>query len=325
VITDRVTIDVHLDEEGALASMAEEVRLGLTRKPKALPCKYFYDERGSWLFERITELPEYYQTRAERRVLDRIAGEVAEVTRPEELLELGSGSASKTRLLLEAGRDRGELRRYVPVDVSEAMVEHSARKLCEEYSWIEVHGVVGDFERHLDQVPEGRRRLAVLLGGTIGNFLRAEAASFLADVASLLGADGHFLLGTDLVKDRARLEAAYNDSEGVTADFNRNVLRVINHRLEGDFTPERFEHIAFYDEERERIELHLESAVSQMVRLDALDLDVSFDEGERTLTEVSCKYTRDSVEALLAEAGLVLDRWFTDEGENFAVSLSRPA
>jgi L-histidine N-alpha-methyltransferase len=321
----KVAIDVYLDEAGALASMAEEVRAGLTASPKVLLPKYFYDERGSWLFEKITELPEYYLTRAERSLLKDDVGRIAEITRPSEIVELGPGSAVKTQALLEAGHAVGTLKRYVPVEVSAAMVEHSAERLSEAYPWLEIHAVVGDFEQHLEKVPAGENRMVALLGSTIGNLPRPDAVEFLKEIRELLDEGGHLLLGTDLVKERAVLEAAYNDSQGVTADFNRNVLRVINHQLGGDFDPESFEHVAIYSESRERMEIYLDSTRSQKVNLKDLDLEVSFDKGERMRTEVSCKYTRSSVSAMLDEAGLSLDEWFTGPDGAFALSLASPA
>jgi len=305
--------------------MAEEVRAGLTASPKVLLPKYFYDERGSWLFEKITELPEYYLTRAERTLLKDVVGRVAEITRPSEIVELGPGSAVKTQALLEAGHAVGTLKRYVPVEVSAAMVEHSAERLSDAYPWLQIHAVVGDFERHLEKVPPGENRLVALLGSTIGNLTRPQAVDFLGEIRELLDHDGHLLLGTDLVKDRAVLEAAYNDSQGVTADFNRNVLRVINHQLDGDFDPEAFEHVALYNEDDERMEMYLESMRSQKVKIGDLDLEVAFEEGERMRTEVSCKYTRSSVDAILSEAGLSLDEWFTGPDRAFALSLVSPA
>ena len=205
------------------------------------------------------------------------------------------------------------------------MVEHSAERLSAAYPWLEIHAVVGDFERHLEKVPAGENRMVALLGSTIGNLPRPDAVEFLKEIRELLDESGYLLLGTDLVKERAVLEAAYNDSQGVTADFNRNVLRVINHQLGGDFDPEAFEHVAVYNESRERIEIYLDSTRSQKVNLKNLDLAVSFEEGERMRTEVSCKYTRSSVSAMLDEAGLSLDEWFTGPDGAFALSLASPA
>ncbi len=318
----RVAIDVYLDHAGALATMGDEVRHGLTSMPKRLPPKYFYDERGSWLFERITKLPEYYLTRSEDSLLKDVVRDVAELSRPHELVELGAGAAVKTQALIEAGRAAGTLERYVPVEISLAMAEHSAARLTEKYRWLDIHAVVGDFERDLGKVPPGKRRLVALLGSTIGNLVRPDAVRFLTQIRSLLGDDGRLLLGTDLVKDRAKLVAAYNDSQGVTADFNRNILRVINHRLDGNFDPEAFDHVAIYNEAEQRMEMHLEAARAQKVRIDGIDLDVSFDDGEWLHTEVSCKYTRESVESMLHDAGMRLEKWFVDPGNAFALSLA---
>ncbi len=321
--TSRVAIDVYVDEAGALATMADDVRRGLTRTPKQLSPKYFYDERGSWLFERITRLPEYYLTRAERGLLKDFVTEIASIVEPRELVELGPGSASKTHTLIEASRSSGRLERYLPVDVSSAMIEHLAERLLSQYAWLDLHAIVGDFERHLDRVPLGSNRLVAFLGSTIGNLEPDQTRAFLAHVHRMVGDDGYFLLGTDLVKERAVLEAAYNDDQGVTADFNRNVLRVINRHLDGDFDPEAFDHVAFFNADKEQVEIYLRSRSAQTVRLEALDLDVAFDRCERMLTEISRKYTRKSVEAMLAEANLELTHWFTDPGQTFALSLSR--
>jgi len=321
--TGEITIDVHVDPGDLTAEMASDVAAGLSRRPKELPSKYFYDERGSLLFEDITRLPEYYLTRAERALLERVAGEVAGICRPRDLVELGSGSARKTRLLLEAGRERSTLRRYVPFDVSREMAESSALGLVERYPGLDVHAVVGDFERHLEHIPPGEGRLVAFLGSTIGNFLRPQAVRFLTRLASILGPDDWFLLGTDLVKSRQVLEAAYDDRQGVTAEFNRNVLRVVNRNLEADFDVERFEHVAFYDEAGARVEMHLRATEVQEVRIESLDRTVRFERDEMMRTEVSCKYTRESVGSMLADAGLELEHWFTDDDRAFALSLSR--
>ncbi len=313
-------IDVHLQQDGV---MAADVREGLTRAQKELPSKYFYDERGSRLFERITELPEYYLTRAEQRILEMYADEIARRAQPTELVELGSGSAKKTRLLIDAARANGNLERYVPVEVSQEMAEQSAQDLVQEYPSLNVHAVIADFERQLDNVPESQRPLVALLGSTIGNFPNEQAVELLRDVAMLLGKEGSLLLGTDLVKPTTELEAAYNDSQGVTAEFNRNILNVINQRLDADFEPEAFEHVSYFNESEARIETYLESRSDQSARVEALDMDVSFEEGERIRTEVSCKYTRQSVDDILREAGLDLTSWFTDDDEAFALSLSK--
>ncbi len=318
-----VEIDVHLEDTGAPSSMAREIREGLLSSPKSLPSKYFYDERGSRLFERITELPEYYLTRAELALLERDADEIARLTGFEELVELGSGAAKKTRVLIEAGLRRGRLRRYVPVEVSQEIAERSAHARAAEYPELDVHAVVGDFERHLGRLPDGGGRLIAFLGSTIGNFPRVEAVDFLSKIRRLMADDDWFLLGTDLVKEHERLEAAYNDNQGVTAEFNLNILHVINRHLDGDFEVSQFEHVSFYDGRKARIESYLRSRRDQSVRLAEIDLEVEFERGEMMRTEVSCKYTRDSVETMLAEAGLDLRHWLTDEQDTFALSLAR--
>jgi L-histidine N-alpha-methyltransferase len=307
-----ITIDSYL-EGSALESMAEEVRAGLTRKGlKQLPPKYFYDDRGSDLFDRITSLPEYYPTRCERALLNRRAPEIVEITGARELLELGSGTASKTRALLFAMAGAGTLERYLPMDVSESVVENCAAELVEMYPGLTVHGVVGDFEQHLDYVPDGRARLVAFLGGTIGNFYPDTRAAFMRDLRRLLGHDGRLVIGTDLVKDVATLEAAYNDSEGVTAEFNRNMLHAINRELVADFDVDSFEHMAFWNETDSWIEMRLRAHGEQQVRVEAADLDLELADGEEIRTEVSTKFTRDQLEAELKGAGMRIVEFFTD-------------
>jgi L-histidine N-alpha-methyltransferase len=317
-----VEIESHLEPGGAPSVMAEEVEEGLRSTPKNLPSKYFYDARGSELFEKITELPEYYPTRTEQALLERFADEITADPAPAELIELGSGSGKKTRLLIDAARSHGRLRRYTPFEVSEQIAEQSAQRMAALYPDLQVFVVVGDFELHLDEIPPCEARLVVFLGGTIGNFMRADAVRFLSGVASLLDDESRFLLGTDLVKDTAVLEAAYNDAQGVTAEFNLNILNVINHHLDADFDPAAFEHVALFNADLARIEMHLRSRADQRVRLRGIDLEVAFARGELMRTEVSHKYTRESVDSMLEEAGLKLERWFTDPDDNFALSLS---
>jgi L-histidine Nalpha-methyltransferase len=317
-------IDVYL-RDGALATLADDVREGLTEAPKTLPPKYFYDDRGSELFERITELPEYYPTRAEQSILDDVGGEIVELVQPEELVELGPGSARKTNALLDPMHESGRARRYVPVDVSESALEECAGRLADEYERLAIHGIVGDFEHHLDRVPRnGDRRLIAFLGGTIGNFDAGQRQSMLQKVREQLGSNDRLLVGTDLVKDRERLEAAYNDSEGVTAEFNRNVLNVINSNLAADFEPELFEHRAVYDDERQWIEMRLLAGEAHTASIDALGLKVSFSAGEHIRTEISCKFTEDSLEREYAGAGLELLDVYTDPERLFALSLAGP-
>ena len=321
-----VRIDNHLGG-GALDTLAGDVRAGLSREPKALPPKYFYDGVGSELFERITTLPEYYPTRCEREILNRRAPAIAAETGATELVELGSGSASKTRALLYAMAGRGALRRYVPFDVSESVVAGCAAELVELYPGMRVHGVVGDFERDLERlpaVPDGGVRVFAFLGGTIGNLYPHERVAFLGRVRALMEPRDRLLLGTDLVKDRAVLEAAYDDSEGVTAEFNRNVLRVLNRELRADFDAEAFEHVAVYDERHAWIEMRLRASSPQVVRIEGLDMDVAFAAGEEMLTEISAKFTLDRVSRELARAGLHLEQFLTDEDGFFGLSLAAP-
>ena len=306
-------------------SLADDVLDGLTRPFKELPPKHFYDARGGELFDRITELPEYYPTRAERAILAARGADAVAALGASELVELGSGTATKTRLLLRAMADAGTLRRYVPIDVTESLLRESAEELVEEFPGLEVHGIVGDFERHLRHVPAAVAgpRIVAFLGGTIGNFPPGSRRRFLRRLAKLLR-PGHdrLLLGTDLVKDVETLEAAYNDTQGVTAEFNRNVLRVINRELDADFDVEAFEHVAFYDREREWIEMRLRATHRMDVRLAALDLDLSFAAREEMRTEISAKFTPERLRGDLAAAGLDPVEVLTDPDRLFALSLS---
>jgi L-histidine N-alpha-methyltransferase len=322
--TDAIVVESYVGP-GDERSLADDVLDGLTRPFKELPPKHFYDARGAELFDRICELPEYYPTRAERSILDARSEDIVAVTGATELVELGSGTAAKTRLLLRAMADAGTLRRYVPIDVTESMVLGCADALADEFPGLRVHGIVGDFERHLRHVPpaEGPRVVA-FLGGTIGNFPPGSRRRFLRAMARLLrpGID-HLLLGSDLVKDPAVLEAAYDDGAGVTAEFNRNVLRVINRELDADFDVEAFEHVAFFDREREWIEMRLRAARRMDVHVRSVGLDVSFAAREELRTEISAKFTRERLAGDLAAAGLELRDVLTDPEELFALSLSR--
>ncbi len=319
----QIEVEVHLTANGR-ATMAWEVRLGLTAKPKELAPKYFYDERGSQLFERITELPEYYPTRAERAILAARSAEIlAAAGEPSTLVELGSGSAAKTRHLLSAMRAAGCLRTYVPVDISEEITHETAEALVEEYPGLAVHGLVCDFEHDLELIPSGDGgRLIAFLGGTIGNLYPGPRRDFLTRLAAMLGPDDRILLGADLVKEPARLEAAYDDAAGVTAEFNRNVLLVLNRELGADFDPAAFEHVARYDAAEARMDIRLRSRADQTVRLDGLDLTVRFGAGEEMRTEISAKFTREHLERIYREAGLALTGWFTDPAGDYALSLA---
>ena len=315
-------VDVYLTPEDRLAAMREDVRTGLTSTPKELPPKWFYDERGSELFEEITRLPEYYLTDRERVILAEHAPDVALLTAANTLVEPGSGSSEKTRVLLDAMVEAGHLRRFVPFDVSEQALREAAAAIADEYPGIEVHGVVGDFEHHLVWLPEGRRRLFAFLGSSIGNLTGEQRAQFLDTLHGLLRTGEALLLGADLVKDPARLELAYNDSRGITAEFNRNVLNVINRELGGDFDPGRFTHVARWDAENEWIEMLLRSDVDQRVRVAAVELEVDFAAGEELRTEVSDKFRRSGLERELVSAGFELAHWWEDPHGDFALSLS---
>lgn len=324
-ITTTIRIDSFL-ADGQPRTLADDVLDGLTRPLKELPPKHFYDARGSELFERICELPEYYPTRTERAILASRADDVVERARPVELVELGSGSATKTRLLLDAMERARLLERYVPVDVSEAILRESAEALVAEYPGLRVHGVVGDFERHLEGLPPAAGpRLIAFLGGTIGNFTPGSRRRLLREIAALLRPGDHLLLGTDLVKDPAVIERAYDDAAGVTAEFNRNVLHVINRELGADFDPGAFDHVAFFDREREWVEMRLRARAAHAVRIADLELEVRFAPGEELRTEISAKFTPERLEADYAAAGLALDTLYTDADELFALSLARPA
>jgi L-histidine N-alpha-methyltransferase len=318
-----IRIDSHLEgtEE---RSLADDVLDGLTRPFKELPPKHFYDARGAELFDRICELPEYYPTRAERAILEQHASELSALTGAAELVELGSGTAAKTRVLLDALHAAGTLERYIPVDVTESMVRECAAELTGEYPGLRVHGVIGDFERHLDQVPSAiGPRIVAFLGGTIGNFPPASRRRVLREIARLLGPEDYLLMGTDLVKDPEILEAAYDDAQGVTAEFNRNVLRVLNRELGADFEPEDFEHVALFDREHEWIEMRLRARREHTTLVRDLDLAVHFDAGEEMRTEISAKFTPERLEGDLSAGGMELIRWFTDPEELFALTLSR--
>jgi L-histidine Nalpha-methyltransferase len=317
-----VKTDVHLYPEELVRALREDVSHGLTSIPKELPPKWFYDERGSQLFDEITRLEEYYPTRREREILVDRAAEIAVLTGAQSLVELGSGTSEKTRILLDALRAQGALRRFVPFDVSEECLREAAAAIDDLHPGLEVHAVVGDFDRHLDRLPLDGRCLVAFLGGTIGNFPPGQRARFLSELSTSLGPDDHVLIGFDLVKDIRRLEAAYNDAAGVTADFNRNVLHVINRELVANFDVDAFEHVAFFDRGREWIEMRLRSTDDQVVRVEELDLDVAFDAGEEIRTEISAKFHPEGVRAELEAAGLTLRRWWTDRRGDFGVALA---
>ncbi|WP_067508353.1 L-histidine N(alpha)-methyltransferase [Actinoplanes sp. TFC3] len=316
-------LEVHLDEHDIDQQLRADVRQGLTATPKWLPPKWFYDARGSELFEEITRLPEYYPTRAERAILAERAAGIARITEAKTLVELGSGSSEKTRLLLDAFVSRGTLGAFVPLDVSGTALSAAVDGLTSDYPGLSVRGVVGDMTRHLRHLPEGDNRVVAFLGGTIGNLIPSERAAFLTDLRAVLGAGEWLLLGTDLVKDPAIVVPAYDDAAGVTAEFNRNVLHVVNARLGADFDVDAFEHVALWDPQQEWIEMRLRARGAQNVRITDLDLAVEFADGEQLRTEISAKFRRPGLEDELARAGFALREWWTDPQGMFGVSLSQ--
>jgi L-histidine N-alpha-methyltransferase len=327
--SDRVLVTLS-NRDGQAARDRAELRAALLRSPREIPSRFFYDDLGSWLFERITELPEYYQTRTEHALLRAIAGRVAAASQAAQLVEIGSGAATKTRALLDALARTGRLRLYVPVDFAQGTVRRVAEELTAEYPELAVHGIVADFNEDLSLPPLAPHhpgaggRLVIFLGGTIGNLQPPAARELLTTRRREMAPGDHFLLGVDLVKAPARLEAAYNDSAGVTAEFNRNILRVANQVAEGgNFDPGAFAHHAFYDAGRRWIEMRLRSERRQQIHLPGIGLQLDLEAGEEIRTEISAKYDRASAEALLAGAGFEPVDWFTDPERLFGLALAR--
>lgn len=318
-------VRVHLAPEQYLEALRHDVRAGLTGTPKTLPPKYFYDASGSDLFDEITRLPEYYPTRAETAILEQHAAEIAATTRARTLVELGSGTSAKTRLLLTALTAGGTLERFAPFDVDPAVLSDAAVLIRAEYPELAVEPVVGDFEEHLAELPPHPQRLVAFLGSTIGNLEPAARAGFLRSVRAALRPEDTFLLGTDLVKDTGRLQRAYDDAAGVTAAFNRNVLNVVNRELGADFDESWFEHVALWSDEDEWIEMHLLSLRDQVVTVADLGLEVGFARGELMRTEISAKFRPDGIARELAAAGLEVLRFWTDPRGDFGLTLCRPA
>ena len=316
------TIEVHLGPDEWERSLRREALAGLTASQKQLPPTWLYDARGCELFDEITRLPEYYPTRAERAILQRRAGEIASVARADTLVELGAGTADKTRVLLDAMSAAGSLRRYVPFDVAESTLRETAAAVAGEHPGLRVEGVVGDFRRHLGTIPTGGRRMIAFLGGTIGNLEPPARAEMLSTLADGMEPGDTLLLGTDLVKDRGRLVRAYDDAAGVTAAFNKNVLTVLNRELRADFDVDRFDHVARFDEDHEWIEMRLRSRGPQIVQVQGLELTLRFADGEDLRTEISAKFRPEGVRAEVAAAGLELTEWWTDDAGDFALSLA---
>ena len=315
----------HLGDIDSVASIASDVRAGLSTVPKFLSPKYFYDERGSWLFEEICKTPEYYLTRTEDALLARVADSVIATVRPSSILELGSGSSRKTNHLLRACERQRCHARYEPFDVSTEIMLHAAERLVREHAWLNVEVLIGDYLHDLQRIAGGAgTRLVLFLGSTIGNFDPQESVSFLRSVRSAMTSDDRFLLGLDRVKDAVTLNAAYNDASGLTAQFNLNVLQVINRELDGDFSLQSFAHRAVYNEPLARMEMYLDSLRAQSVNLRRLPMQVEFAEGESMLTEISCKFTPASIDTMLAESGFVAEQHFEPENRAFSLVLARP-
>ncbi len=316
-------VSVHLPPDAFDEAIRSEVGSGLTATPKELSPKWLYDDRGCELFDQITRLPEYYPTRAERAILERHAEDITEMSGADTLVELGSGTSDKTRLLLDSMRDGGRLERFIPFDVAEQTLRDAVAKLGADYPEIEIHGVVGDFNEHLGEVPADGTRMIAFLGGTIGNLHAHERAGFLAELAATMAPGDSALIGTDLVKERDRLVAAYDDAAGVTAAFNLNVLAVINRELDADFDPDRFEHVARFDEDESFIEMRIRSLADQHVVIGELDLEVGFAEGEDLRTEISTKFRTEQFADELHDAGLRPEHHWTDPDGDFALWLAR--
>jgi L-histidine N-alpha-methyltransferase len=320
---DRFSIDVHLPPDHRRAAMAADAEAGLTATPKSLPPVWFYDERGSALFDEITRLPEYYPTRAERSILTAHAHEIVDLASAAVLVELGSGMSDKTRLLLDAMAAAGQLHGFVPFDVSEETLRRAAVVITETYD-IPVHAIVGDFHRHLGTIPRGQRRIVAFLGSTIGNLDLAQRRRFYFDLDAALDYDDWLLLGTDLIKDPARLVAAYDDSAGVTAEFNRNVLGVLNRELGAHFDLDAFGHVARWNADERWVEMRLRSDEEQLVAIDDLAVKVPFAHGEEVRTEIAAKFTFEQVRDELWQSGFVVERSWADVDGDFLLTLAHP-
>jgi L-histidine N-alpha-methyltransferase len=308
------------------ANLAEDVRRGLRALPKRIPPKYFYDERGSWLYDRICEVPEYYPARTETALLEASARDIIRAARPDTIIELGSGTSRKTEHLLKACADLHGPVLYQPLDVCEEIVRDAGARLLDSFDWLSIDGLVGDYAQGLEVLAHvSGRRLFVFLGGTLGNLTDLEAQRFLKQVRRAMGPSDLLLLGVDRVKDRDVLNAAYNDEQGVTAEFNLNVLQVINRELDARFDPAAFRHRAWFNERESQIEMHLESRRAQSVRIDGLDLDVTFEEGETIRTEISRKFTVAALERLLGLAGLEIREHYEPDNRYFSLLLLGPA
>ena len=316
------TVDLRLDEEWISRSLATDIRTGITKTKKSLPPKWFYDELGSELFDKITQLNEYYPTEAEREILNIQAAKIAEISEADHLIELGSGSSDKTRSILDAFASSNQLDSFTAFDVSEEILLSSAKQIKQRYPDVNVRAIVGDFDHHLDAVPQTGKRLFIFLGGTIGNFEPEARQRFLSSLTSQLKTGDSLLLGTDLVKEIPRLELAYNDPDGVTAAFNKNILSVLNKNLGANFDIEKFDHVARFDADREWIDIGLRSRSDQEIYIERLNLMVNFLENEIMRTEISAKFRPEGIEQELTAAGLTIQNFWTDSANDFAVTLS---
>ena len=317
-----ITIDVPITRENP-DTLGNIVKTGLLANPRTLPSKLFYDERGSTLFEQICELPEYYQTRTEHQLLIKWADDIVALSGAEELVELGSGAATKTRVLLNAMAEVGQLRYFVPFDVDETIVRRVSEELVQEYPGLQIHGVAGDFLVHLEHIPEGGKRLVVILGGTIGNLPTRAAEDFVTAVNTEMASGDFFLLGVQLITDVRRLEAAYNDQQGITAKFNKNILRVLRNQLGAQCDSDSFDHVARYNPDEHRIEMWLRSSRDQTIEIPDLNLSVPLKQDEEIRTELSIKYDRPLAENLLATSGFELVKWYTDPDQLIGLALAR--
>ena len=319
----RLTISNLMEAISSMEKSGQDVVVGLSSNPKYLPPKYFYDEKGSRLFERICELPEYYPTRTETAILQVNGSAIAHATGPCEIVELGSGSSTKTRILLDAYQQASYPLRYLPIDVSDTMLTRTAKKLLQEYPHLSVHAIASTYESALQALPKKQlpARLIAFIGSTIGNLLLEECNQFLAHISNTLEAGDYFLLGVDLQKEIAVIEAAYNDSQGVTSAFNLNMLQHLNRRFEGNFDLEKFSHRACYNRKEKQIEMYLESATAQTVRLDALNITVPFEKGDRILSEISRKFDLAEITHTLASHRLNVIKTFTDQQQWFGLLL----
>ena len=317
-----ITIDIPITREDP-GTLGNIVKTGLLANPRTLPSKLFYDERGSTLFEQICELPEYYQTRTEHQLLIRCADDIVALSGAEELVELGSGAATKTRVLLNAMAEADQLRYFVPFDVDETIVRRVSEELVQEYPGLQIHGVAGDFLVHLEHIPEGGKRLVVILGGTIGNLPTIAAKDFLTDVNIEMASGDFFLLGVQLITDPGRLKAAYNDQQGITAKFNKNILRVLRNQLGAQCDSESFDHVARYNPDEHRIEMWLRSSLDQTIEIPDFNLSVPLKKDEEIRTELSTKYDRPLAENLLLTSGFELVKWYTDPDQLIGLALAR--